>query len=73
MAILLPILVCASRTSKSEYEPTGQRGCKNHPTPKFIARHDCLRGASFGTRAVPLFGACHWYHPSAKQTIRSRL
>jgi hypothetical protein len=59
MAICLPIFVCASCTSKSEYEPASQRTCKNHPTPKFIARHDCLRGASFGARAVPLFGACH--------------
>jgi hypothetical protein len=53
-AIFLPILVCASRTSNSEYKPTGQRACKNRPTPDFIASHDCLRGAGFGARAVPL-------------------
>lgn len=53
-ALFLPVLVSASRISKSEYKPSGQRARKDNPTPVFIAPHDRLRRASFGASALPL-------------------
>jgi hypothetical protein len=74
VAILLPIPVSTSGTTKCQRKAAGECACQNQPTPEFITRHHCLLGVVAVAREVcPFFAAYLCYQQECCRTIGSSL